>query len=614
MSKTELLLSKFRNISTLVSIGSFVFFVIVLIIAVVSGAITCGDGQAFCSISPDDAVFKSSLWTLFVLMTVFMVTARVLDFILQRESKLVDVNEYRASLVKEKEVSFSQSKMYSDIIKMKKTKYTETPSDDDFEEDFEEDFKEDIVEEKTLEDLSVDAREKVRGAKLSFFDRKKLEQSLMEEERSASEEITEIDELEVKETFIDKVKAINWMFWVKDETADETEESKQTSIEKIKNINLIFWAKKPLEKEGETDSLEDEKQEPKLSFVEKLKNVNWVFWKGLKTTHFDDSFYEDDPQSGISDESVRTQGSKIAVVKEKSGIIGSKEIEKSVEEKTIYTRLNKGELIGIVAKTTSLTKAKSKLIINATLDIITEQVKNDDEVKIGKFGRFRRVFVKASDNIDPDTGKRIKIEEGYSVNFYPDKYFKDMFLDDIPVVKEEPIVEDIPVVKEEPIVEDIPIVKEEPIVEDIPVVKEEPIVKDIPVVKEEPKIQEEKKSVIKEEEIIDAKVDIPIVVKPQVKQKPKKVTKTKADFIKLISESGEISKNKANKFLGTFAKVIIEQLAKGQDIELEGLGTITTILMPSKEAVNPQTKQKIVVPAHRQVRMRFSEEYKDSFE
>ena len=91
-------------------------------------------------------------------------------------------------------------------------------------------------------------------------------------------------------------------------------------------------------------------------------------------------------------------------------------------------------------------------------------------------------------------------------------------------------------------------------------------------------------------------------------------TKTKADFIELISASGEISKNKSNKFLGTFGKVIIAQLAKGDDVELEGLGTMTTILMPAKEAVNPQTKQKIVVPAHRQVRMRFSDEYKAEFE
>ena len=62
------------------------------------------------------------------------------------------------------------------------------------------------------------------------------------------------------------------------------------------------------------------------------------------------------------------------------------------------------------------------------------------------------------------------------------------------------------------------------------------------------------------------------------------------------------------------SKVITEELSTKGEVELTGIGTIITILMPSKEAVNPQTKQKIIVPEHRQVRMRFSEEYKKKFE
>ena len=33
--------------------------------------------------------------------------------------------------------------------------------------------------------------------------------------------------------------------------------------------------------------------------------------------------------------------------------------------------------------------------------------------------------------------------------------------------------------------------------------------------------------------------------------------------------------------------------------------------MPAKDAVNPQTKEKIVVPEHKEVRFRFDEDFKE---
>ena len=60
-----------------------------------------------------------------------------------------------------------------------------------------------------------------------------------------------------------------------------------------------------------------------------------------------------------------------------------------------------------------------------------------------------------------------------------------------------------------------------------------------------------------------------------------------------------------------FAEVVKEQLALRKNVDLPGIGFFTTIEMPAKEAVNPQTGQKIIVPAHHQVRLRFEEQLKD---
>ncbi len=530
MSKSDILLSKFRTISVLVSILSFAFFVVALLFAVVSGSINCVNQPNLCSV---DSGYKSIIVTLFILFLVFLVVGRVIDMLLQKESKLVDVSAYRESLRKEEEVAFSQTQIYSDILKTKKPKTSEALLDSDEEDG--------VLEESTDIDKPVGFMDKVKA---------------------------------INSKAIDKIKAVNWKFW---------EDSKAENI----------------------DEDEDTEKESKPSFMDKVKSINWMFWKNEnseKKLVFDDDFYEDEENNDESKESIKIGDSETADLSEKTKPIEESEVKESRIESAVQIRLNKGELVKIIAEDTSLSKEKAKLVLNTTLKIIEEQVHADDEVKIGKFGRFKKMFVKANTEIDPNTGKETQIKEGYTVLFYADKAFKDIFeQEDEKQIVVEPVVEE-QVIKE-PIVEE-PVVKkveEKPVLEKV---KEEPVVEKV---KEEPKVEKVAPTTVPE---VEKKVEVK-------KAKPKKVsvvTKTKADFIQIISASGVISKNKSNKFLGTFGKVIIEQLAKGEDVELEGLGTMTTILMPSKEAVNPQTKQRIIVPAHHQVRMRFSEEYKREFE
>jgi len=222
MSKTELLLSKLRNISVLVSIGAFAFFVIALTFAVINDSIDLGNGFQI------DSGYQSILLTLLILFIVSIVAARVIDLFLQRESKLMDVNEYRQSLQRKEEVSFSETKIYSDIIRTKKSRYTEMSSNGDEEEHIEE-----IEETKIKSETESELKTKIDKTKLSFFARKKLEESMRQKEVSKDlivedeekteefEELEEIEDLELKQSFMDKVKDINWMFWKKDSILSE---------------------------------------------------------------------------------------------------------------------------------------------------------------------------------------------------------------------------------------------------------------------------------------------------------------------------------------------------------------------------------------------------------
>jgi len=252
---------------------------------------------------------------------------------------------------------------------------------------------------------------------------------------------------------------------------------------------------------------------------------------------------------------------------------------KSSDEKEFYTRLNKSELIDIVARATSLNQKSSKLFLNTMLSVITEQLKKDKEVKIGKFGKFKREFIAAHKKINKKSGEEIQIEAESTVNFYPDKVFSKIIALDSEKTSDKVLLTKTELDK-----------------------------------LSEDQVQDE---LIREEKIREH-VELKVVLEPQVVEKSKTVrkktvTKTKLDIIKYINKNTKLSKNKSNKFLSDFEKVITEELSNGNEVHIPGLGTFLTILMPKKEAMNPQTHKIIVVDEHRQVRLRIDSEFKNKF-
>jgi nucleoid DNA-binding protein len=274
------------------------------------------------------------------------------------------------------------------------------------------------------------------------------------------------------------------------------------------------------------------------------------------------------------------------------------------EHKQRADRLNKTELVTLISQQTSLSQNDARNFVNALLETIKETVVTGEDVKIAKFGRFSKVHIEEHEEYDPDQDKMVHIEEYNDVEFQPFKQLLEAFgieSEEDEVDEESNVVEEN-VVVEEPVQEEVVIEEEPEVTEEL--VQEEVVVAPI-VVESEGASSEEP-----EEDISDDDEEEP---KKGKQKEPKEVvvTKTKKDFIEMMEQTTDLSKNKANKFLKYFAEVVKEVLADKDEVELPGLGFFTTIEMPAKEAVNPQTNEPIIVPAHFQVRFRFDEDFKD---
>lgn len=73
----------------------------------------------------------------------------------------------------------------------------------------------------------------------------------------------------------------------------------------------------------------------------------------------------------------------------------------------------------------------------------------------------------------------------------------------------------------------------------------------------------------------------------------------KAEFIKAIADETGISAKQIDKMVKAAIKVTEETVSKGEDIILTGFGTFKLVDRPERMGMNPSTKEKMVIPAHR---------------
>ena len=87
--------------------------------------------------------------------------------------------------------------------------------------------------------------------------------------------------------------------------------------------------------------------------------------------------------------------------------------------------MNKTELVSAVAEKTGLSKKDSDAAVNATIDAITESLKNDDKVALVGFGTFEVRARAERMGKNPQTGEAIKIAASKVPAFIAGKALKD---------------------------------------------------------------------------------------------------------------------------------------------------------------------------------------------
>ncbi|MFP4435805.1 MAG: HU family DNA-binding protein [Chloroflexaceae bacterium] len=86
----------------------------------------------------------------------------------------------------------------------------------------------------------------------------------------------------------------------------------------------------------------------------------------------------------------------------------------------------------------------------------------------------------------------------------------------------------------------------------------------------------------------------------------------KTDFIKAVAERTGVSQKETKQVIDAALDIIAETLAKGEKVTLTGFGTFEVRDRQAREGVNPQTREKIHIPATRTPGFSASSTLKDS--
>ncbi len=73
----------------------------------------------------------------------------------------------------------------------------------------------------------------------------------------------------------------------------------------------------------------------------------------------------------------------------------------------------------------------------------------------------------------------------------------------------------------------------------------------------------------------------------------------KTEFIKAVADRTGKSQKETKEIIDSALDIIAEQLAEGKKVTLTGFGTFEVRERQEREGVNPQTREKITIPATR---------------
>ncbi len=87
--------------------------------------------------------------------------------------------------------------------------------------------------------------------------------------------------------------------------------------------------------------------------------------------------------------------------------------------------MTKQEFIDKLAKKADLSKKDARDVVDSALDLIVEQVKKNNKVTLTGFGTFEARKQKATQRINPQTGRKMNVPAKNVPKFRPGKQFKE---------------------------------------------------------------------------------------------------------------------------------------------------------------------------------------------
>jgi DNA-binding protein HU-beta len=86
----------------------------------------------------------------------------------------------------------------------------------------------------------------------------------------------------------------------------------------------------------------------------------------------------------------------------------------------------------------------------------------------------------------------------------------------------------------------------------------------------------------------------------------------KSDLIQEIADKASSSKSDAQKFFDAFTGVVESELKKGNQVQITGFGKFYVQRREARQGINPQTKQRINIPASKVPKFTAGNALKDS--
>lgn len=87
----------------------------------------------------------------------------------------------------------------------------------------------------------------------------------------------------------------------------------------------------------------------------------------------------------------------------------------------------------------------------------------------------------------------------------------------------------------------------------------------------------------------------------------------KGELVKAMADKAGLTIKEAGVAFDAFVEVVTDALKEGDKVQLVGFGTFEVREKAAREGINPQTKEKVKIPASKAPALKFGKAYKDLF-